>query len=64
LKTNGFTSVKNQPTPKQSEFQKELLDWLEVDAKRPKRQRITAQRLFECLQAEGYQGSYGPVHQQ
>jgi len=38
-----------------------LLDWLELDAKRPKRQRRTAQRLFECLQVEGYQGSYGPV---
>ena len=51
----------NQPTPKLGAFQKQLLDWLELDAKRPKRQRRTAQRLFECLQVEGYQGSYGPV---
>ena len=51
----------NQPTPKLGAFQKQLLDWLELDAKRPKRQRRTAQRLFECLQIEGYQGSYGPV---
>jgi hypothetical protein len=51
----------NQPTPKLGEFQKQLLDWLELDAKRPKRQRRTAQRLFECPQVEGCQGSYGPV---
>lgn len=51
----------NQPTPKRGTFQKQLLDWLELDAKRPKRQRKTAQRLFECRQVEGYQGSYGPV---
>jgi len=51
----------NQPTPKLGAFQKQLLDWLELDAKRPKRQRRTAQRLFECPQVEGYQGSYGPV---
>jgi transposase len=31
------------------------------DSQLPKRRRRTAQRLFECLQVEGYQGSYGPV---
>lgn len=50
-----------QPTPKLGEFQEQLTDWLALDAKLPKRQRRTAQRLFECLQVEGYQGSYGPV---
>jgi len=50
-----------QPTPKLGEFQEQLTDWLVLDAKLPKRQRRTAQRLFECLQVEGYQGSYGPV---
>lgn len=47
----------HQPLPKLGEFQAQLLSWLEDDAKLPKRQRRTAQRLFECLQAEGYQGS-------
>jgi transposase len=51
----------HQPTPKLGEFQAQLIAWLELDAKLPKRQRRTAQRLFECLQVEGYQGSYGPV---
>lgn len=31
------------------------------DSKLLKRRRRTAQRLFECLQMEGYQGSYGPL---
>jgi hypothetical protein len=53
-----------QPTPKLGDFKEQLTDWLVFDGKLPKRRRRTAQRLFECLQAEGYQGSYGPVHQQ
>lgn len=50
-----------QATPKLGTFKPQLVDWLELDAKLPKRQRRTAQRLYECLQVEGYQGSYGPV---
>jgi len=50
-----------QPTPKLGDFKGQLTDWLELDSKLPKRRRRTAQRLFECLQVEGYQGSYGPV---
>ncbi len=50
-----------QPTPKLGAFKPQLVDWLELDTKLPKRQRRTAQRLYECLQVEGYQGSYGPV---
>jgi transposase len=50
-----------QPTPKLGGFKEQLTDWLELDSKLPKRRRRTAQRLFECLQVEGYQGSYGPV---
>ncbi|MGZ8172212.1 MULTISPECIES: hypothetical protein [Methylobacter] len=51
----------HQPAPKLGEFQAQLPDWLVLDAKLPKRQCRTAQRLFECLQVVGYQGSYGPV---
>lgn len=50
-----------QPTPKLGVFKPQLMDWLELDAKLPKRQRRTAQRLHECLQVEGYRGSHGPV---
>lgn len=51
----------HQPTPKLGEFQPQLEQWLDIESRLPKRQRRTAQRLFEGLQAEGYRGSYGPV---
>lgn len=51
----------SQPVPKLGEFQAQLEQWLEIESKLPKRQRRTAQRLFEGLQAEGYRGSYDPV---
>ncbi|MEI6415353.1 MAG: IS21 family transposase [Pseudomonadota bacterium] len=50
-----------QPCPKLGAFQKQLEEWLDLDGRLPKRQRRTARRLFESLQVEGYQGSYGPV---
>lgn len=50
-----------QPAPKLGEFQARLEQWLEVEAHLPRRQRRTAQRLFEGLQVEGYRGSYDPV---
>lgn len=52
---------KIQPTPKLGAFKEQLSEWLELDARLSKRRRRTAQRLFECLQVEGYKGSYGPV---
>ena len=50
-----------QPAPKLGDYKEQLTDWLVLDSQLPKRRRRTAQRLFECLQVEGYQGSYGPV---
>lgn len=52
---------RRQPVPKLGEFTAQLKEWLERESRLPKRQRRTAQRLFEGLQAEGYRGSYGPV---
>jgi hypothetical protein len=40
------------------EFKAQLIEWLEVDARLPKNQSCTAQRLFEGLVNEGYQGAY------
>jgi transposase len=51
----------HQPAPKLGDFLKQLEQWLDIEARLPKRQRRTARRLFEGLQAEGYRGSYGPV---
>ena len=51
----------HQPFPKLGEFQAQLEPWLEIESRLPKRQRRTAPRLFEGLQAEGYRGSSDPV---
>jgi transposase len=50
-----------QPKPKLGDYEERLESWLEQDAQRPKRQRRTARRLFEDLQAEGYAGAYDSV---
>ena len=51
----------HQPCPKLGEFQGLLEQWLKIEERLPKRQRRTAQRLFEGLQVEGYRGSYDQV---
>ena len=51
----------HQPIPKLGAFQAQLAAWLEQDAQRPKRERRTAQRLFEDLQRGGYAGAYDSV---
>ena len=47
-----------QPHPKLGLFHEQLDTWLEQEAHFPRKQRRTAQRLYECLQVEGYCGSY------
>jgi hypothetical protein len=49
---------KNQFEPKLGEFKTKLQEWLEFDAKLLRKQRRTARRLYECLEKDGYQGSY------
>lgn len=44
-------------------FEPKLLMALEADARRPKRDRRTALRLFEMIQQEGFTGSYSRVTQ-
>ena len=51
----------HQPAPKLGEFQSVLESWLSTERHLPKAQRRSAQRLFECLQAEGYRGAYDSV---
>jgi len=52
---------KHQPHPMLGLFHEQLHSWLEQEANLPRKQRRTAQRLYECLQVEGYQGSYTAV---
>jgi transposase len=52
-----------QRFPKLSGFEDQLKHWLETDIRLPKKQRRTAQRLFEGLQTKGYRGAYESVQQ-
>ncbi|WP_051299839.1 IS21 family transposase [Methylobacter luteus] len=51
----------HQPYPKLGSFHYQLDTWLEQEAVLPRKQRRTARRLYECLQVEGYRGSYTAV---
>jgi transposase len=50
-----------QPRPRLGAFVERLDDLLAENVKRPWRERLTAQRLFGRLQAEGYAGAYDSV---
>ena len=50
-----------QPFPKLGSYTKRLDELLAENLYRPKRRRMTAQRMFEILQNEGYQGAYDSV---
>ena len=50
-----------QPQPRLGPFVARLDAMLEANAKRPRRERLTARRLFEQLRAEGYAGAYDSV---
>jgi len=52
---------KQQPKPRLGAYEAQLRVWLEQDSQRPRKQRRTARRLFEDLQAEGYAGAYDSV---
>ena len=49
------------PCPKIGDFKERLDTLLKEDKKRPKRRRLTAQRVYELLQAEGYEGAYDSI---
>lgn len=42
-------------------YHEQLDAWLEQEAPLPRKQRRSAQRLYECLQVEGYRGGYTAV---
>lgn len=52
---------KTQTLPKLGRFKVLLCQWLEIEFRLPRKQRRTAQRLFEDLQTEGYRGAYDSV---
>jgi len=46
-----------QPQPRLGTFVARLDAILEANSKRPARERLTAQRVFELLRGEGYEGA-------
>ena len=52
---------KEQPHPKLGIHIEQLTTWLQMEALLPRKQRRTGQRLYECLQQEGYSGGYSAV---
>lgn len=48
-------------SPKLGQFEAQLTQWLEQEAKLPRARRRSAQRLFEGLQESGYGGAYDSV---
>jgi transposase len=51
-----------QPTPKLGIWVEVLTEILEQEAKLPKRERRSTQRLFEELRGRGYDGAHDSVH--
>src|SRR5262245_315007 len=68
IKTWLRTAVRSEmkyrrsPAPKKiGPYEAVLRDALAVDARRPRRERRTARKLYAQLQAQGFPGSYGRV---
>ena len=51
-----------QPSPKLGDWVEVLTEILENEAKLPKRERRSTQRLFEELRGRGYDGAHDSVH--
>src|ERR1700704_6292016 len=51
-----------QPAPKLGEWIEVLVEILEQEAKLPRRERRSTQRLFEELRGRGYDGAHDSVH--
>lgn len=52
---------KEQPRPQLGEFVERLESMLEEDWPQPRKRRLTAKRMYEDLEREGYQGAYDSV---
>ena len=52
---------REQPLPRLGPHRERLEELLEANEGRSRRERLTLTRIFEALQAEGYEGGYGAV---
>src|SRR5260221_473522 len=54
---------RNKPSPVLGPFRSRIDELMERNERLPKKQRYTANKIFEALQSEGYQGSASRVRQ-
>src|SRR5207253_9083584 len=54
---------RNKPSPVFGPFQPRIDELMERNERLPKKQRYTANKIFEVLQSEGYQGCASRVRQ-
>jgi len=59
----GYRRAAPYPKPKLGPYEAWIVRILDADKELPKKQRHTAQRIFERLQEEGYAGSYTQVRE-
>ena len=59
--TEYFYKRTIQPQPQLGEYVPRLEEMLKEDWERPRKRRLTARRLFELIQAEGYVGGYDSI---
>jgi len=57
-----YTARAAQPSPKLGPWIKDLVEILEAQAKLPRREWRSTQRLFETLRGRGYEGAHDSVH--
>jgi transposase len=57
----GYRQKASRSRPKVGPFLNRIEDILRADNSLPKKQRHTAQRIFERIRQEGYEGQYGAV---
>lgn len=57
-----YTLNRPRAAPVLGPYQPRILELLDESDRQPRKQRYTAHRIFELIQAEGYPGSEGAVH--
>jgi predicted transcriptional regulator len=57
-----YTARAAQPSPKLGPWIKDLTEILVAQAKLPRRERSSTQRLFETLRGRGYDAAHDSVH--
>ena len=61
-KPEGYQLSQPRAAPVMGPYKKRIGELLDESDKQPRKQRYTARKIYQLIQAEGYQGSIGSVH--